>query len=231
MRRFGVSRFGGLAGLVVSLGAVVLAGCATGRTAEVKQLQARAAYERGVKDLEEGRTALGLAALQEAVTLDPDTALYHHWLGLAYLNLKNPQFLPKAVEALKRALELNPNNGDTQTSLGVAYAEQGKWAEAVQQYRKALDLPGYGNVEMTYHNLGWAYYNLNRLSEAEESFRLILKLDPKAPSAHYMLGVVLLKAGRRDEAKVEFRWARELAPETPFGLAAQQHLKALGEGG
>lgn len=228
MRGSGVSRFGGLIGAVVWLAAVLLGGCATGKEAEVKRLQARSVYERGLKDLEEGRTALGLSALQEAAVLDPDSPLYHNALGALHLNLKRN---PEALDELTRAVDLDPNFGDALHNLGVAYAEGGKWEEAIRMYKKALSLPAYGNLEGTHHNLGWAYYNLNRLQEAEESFRLVLKLEPNVASAHYLLGLVLLKAERRDEAKAEFRRARELAPDTPFGLAAQQHLKALGEGG
>ncbi len=228
MTRLGVSRFGGLAGTVIWLAAMLLAGCATGKAAEVKRLQARAAYERGLQDLEEGRTAMGLSALQEAVALEPDSPLYHNALGVLYLNLKQHR---EALEELKRAVDLDGNYGEALHNLGVAYAEEGKWEEAVRLYRKALSIPAYGNSDGTYHNLGWAYYNLNRLPEAEETFRLVLKLQPNMASAHYLLGLVLLKMARRDDAKVEFRRARELAPDTPFGLAAQQHLKALGEGG
>jgi Tfp pilus assembly protein PilF len=228
MRRFGVSRFGGVAGAVLWAAAVLLGGCATGKEAQVKRLQAQAAYERGLKDLEDGRMSLGLAALQEAVALEPNTALYHNALGVVYLNLKRQ---PQALEELKRAIELDGNYGEALHNLGVAYAEDGKWEDAVRMYKKALSLPAYGNTEGTYHNLGWAYYNLSRLKEAEETFRFVLRLEPNTVSAHYLLGLVLLKAERRDEAKAEFRRARELAPDTPFGLAAQQHLKALGEGG
>ena len=229
MTRLGVSRFGGLAGTVIWLAATLLAGCAMGKAAaEVKRLQAQAAYERGLKDLEEGRTALGLSALQEAAALDSDRALYHNDLGVLYLNLKR---LPEAFQELKRAVDLDGTYGEALHNLGVAYAEEGKWEEAVRLYKKALSVPAYGNSDGAYHNLGWAYYNLNRLQEAEETFRLVLKLQPNMASAHYLMGLVLLKMERRDEAKVEFRRAKELAPDTPFGLAAQQHLKALGEGG
>lgn len=228
MRRVGVSRFGGVAGAVLWAAAVLLGGCATGKEAQVKRLQAQAAYERGLKDLEEGRMSLGLAALQEAVALDPSTALYHNALGVVYLNLKRQ---PEALEELRRAVELDGNYGEALHNLGVAYAEAGKWEDAIRMYKKALSLPTYGNTEGTYNNLGFAYYNLNRLKEAEETFRFLLRLEPNTVSAHYLLGLVLLKAERRDEAKAEFRRARELAPDTPFGLAAQQHLKALGEGG
>jgi len=228
MRRVGVSRFGGVAGAVLWAAAVLLGGCATGKEAQVKRLQAQAAYERGLKDLEEGRTALGLAALQEAVALDPSMALYHNALGVVYLDLKRQ---PEALGELKRAIELDEKYGEALHNLGVAYAVAGKWEDAVRMYKKALSLPAYGNTEGTYHNLGWAYYNLNRLKEAEETFRFLLRLDPNMVAAHYHLGLVLLKAERRDEARAEFRRARELAPDTPFGVAAQRHLKALGEGG
>ena len=85
--------------------------------------------------------------------------------------------------------------------------------------------------DLYWTNLGWAYYNLDRLREAEESFRVVLRLSPKLVSAYYHLGLVLVKAGRRDEARAAFRQARELGPDTPLGLSAKEHLKALGEGG
>lgn len=222
-----VSRFGVLTGALLWAVAVLVAACATGKEAEVKRLQARSVYEGADRDLREGRTALGLSALQEAVALAPDVPLYHNALGAVYLDLKRQ---PEALDELKRAVDLDGTYGAALHNLGVAYAEGGKWEEAVRTYKKALALPAYGNID-TYNNLGWAYYNLNRLQEAEEVLRLALKLDPKMVAASYHLGLVLVREGRRDEAKVEFRRARELAPDTPFGLAAQQHLKALGEGG
>jgi Tfp pilus assembly protein PilF len=223
-----LSRFRGRSGVVACLVTAALAGCAAGKAAQVTRLQAQSAYERGLTDLAEGRTSLGLAALQEAAQLDPSVPLYHNALGLLYINLKRQ---PDALEAFKRAVELDGNYGEAQHNLGVAYAEGGRWEEAIRAYRRALSLPGYANQEVAYHNLGWAYFNVGRLQEAEESFRLVLRIDPNMASAHYQLGLVLLKGGRRDGAKAAFRRARELAPDTPFGLAAQEHLKALGEGG
>ena len=228
MTRVRVSRFGAVPAAVVSVAAMLLVGCASGKVAEVKRLQAQAAYERGAKDLDEGRTAMGLSALQEAVALDPDSPLYHNALGVVYLNLK---LQAEALEELKRAVDLDGTYGGALHNLGVAYAMGAKWEEAVRTYKKALALSGYSNLEGTYSNLGLAYYNLGRLREAEEVLRLALKLDPRMAAASYHLGLVLLKAGRQSEAKAEFLRARNLEPDTPFGLAAQQHLKALGEGG
>ena len=223
-----MSRFGERAQLILVLGTVFLVGCGTGKATEVKRLQARSAYEGGMTDLAEGRTSLGLGALKQAVALDPGVPVYRNALGLLYLSLKRQ---PEALEEFRRAVDLDSGYAEAQHNLGVAYAEGGKWEEAIQAYQKALGLPGYSAAEVAHHNLGWAYYNLNRLAEAEESFRLALRLDPNMAPAHYQLGLTLLKAGRREEAKVSFRRTRELAPETPFGVAAQRHLEALGEGG
>ena len=111
----------------------------------------------------------------------------------------------------------------------MALAESGRWEEAVQEYRKALALPGYAAALLAHHNLGWAYYNLGKLREAEEALTLTLRLEPSMASAHYHLGLVLLKAGRREEARASFSRARELAPESEVGQAAREHLRALGE--
>ena len=229
MRGLGVSRFGGLRWVVPGVVAALLAGCATtGKQAEVKRLQAQSAYERGVSEFNDGRMALAVSSLQEAIQLDPTVPQYYNALGLVYLGLQRN---PEAAEELKRAVELDPKYGEARHHLGAAYAVLGKWQEAIREYRGALTIPAYSNLENTYHNLGWAYYNTDRLQEAEESFRVVLQLDPKMASAYYHLGLVLVKAGRRDEARTAFRQARELAPETPLGLAASEHLKALGEGG
>lgn len=231
MRGWGVSRLA--AGtVVIPLAAALLAGCGllreAEREAEVRRLRAQSTYERAMTDLGEGRTAIGLSGLQEAVSLDPANATYRNALGVAYLGLKRNQ---EALAELSRAVELDRAYGDAHHNLGTVYAETGKWEEAVRAYKEALSAPGYSNYEGTYHNLGWAYYNLGRLQEAEESFRLVLKLAPRATSAYYMLGLVLLKGGHRDEARVAFRRARELGPDTPYGMAAERHLRALGEGG
>ncbi|HET6366959.1 MAG TPA: hypothetical protein VFG27_07025, partial [Pseudomonadales bacterium] len=68
----------GVRALVAALAALVLSagGCATSKEAQVRKIQARNAYDQGGNNLREGRVSLGLAALQEAVQLDPENPLY-----------------------------------------------------------------------------------------------------------------------------------------------------------
>ncbi len=212
-----------------------LAACATGREAEVSRLRAQAVYERALTELClnrpraepcEPRISAGLAALQEAISLDPQQAVYPNTLGLVRLNLKN---LPQAMDAFKKALELNPDYAEAQHNLGVTLAESGQWEEAIKAYQKALAIPTNAHAESVYTNMGWAYYNLDRLNEAESALRQALRLEPTLGPAYYHLGLVLLKAGQREEAKAAFHRVLELAPDSEFGRAARAHLKALGE--
>ncbi len=213
--------------LLLGLALTLLAGCATGKEAEARRLRARASFELAMTELREGRTSTGLAVLQEAISLNPQEPVYHNTLGLVRLSLKN---LPQAMEAFRKALELNPDYADAHQNLGVALAEAGRWEEAIKAYQKALVIPTFANPEAVYTNLGWAYYNLDRLGEAESALQQALRLDPALEAAHYHLALVLFKAGRREEAKSAFRRVRELAPNSAFGRAAQAHLNALGEG-
>ena len=210
------------------LAAALLGGCAMGRVSEMQRLQAQNAYERGLSQASQGQSALALSSFQEAVNLDPRAALYRDTLGLLLLDLR--QIEPSIAE-LKEAADLEPNRGDTYFHLGTALAEARRWDEAVTAYRKAIVLPSLTVLDLAHQNLGLAFFHLKRYREAEESLRFALSLDPQLQAAYYNLGLVVTAQNRPEEAKVLFRRARQIAPESPFGQAAVERLKALGDGG
>jgi Tfp pilus assembly protein PilF len=214
---------------------LAVAGCATAagsraeEAREMKPLQARASYERGVAHLRDGQPGPALGALQDAVTLDPSVALYANTLGVVLLD----QFrqVEPALAWFERAIKLEPAYGDAQLNHAIALAEARRWEEAVAGYRAALRLPTLTAPEVAHQNLGVALYNLKHYPEAEASLRFAISLDPAMAGAHYNLGLVLQAQERKDEARAAFRKARELAPDSLFGQAAVERLKALGEGG
>src|SRR5262245_25115512 len=100
------------------IAAILLAGCASNEPdQQVKRLQARAMYEQGIKHLEEKRVALGMAALQEAITLEPDNPLYRSALGVVQLDLGRRA---EAQELFQKAVELDPNYAEAHMNLGIA---------------------------------------------------------------------------------------------------------------
>ena len=198
------------------------------KRAEVQKLQARAAYDRALSYLNDRQPAGAIASLQEAININPESALYRDTLGVVLLELGRPDM---ALEHFKKAVELNPMYADAHFHMGTALAESRRWNEAVASYRKALELPTLTIPETANQNLGLALYHLKQYREAEQTLRFAISLDPKMQTAYYNLGLVFVAENRRDEAKAAFRQARQLAPDSPVGQAALDRLKALGEEG
>lgn len=207
----------------------LLPACATtSADDEMRRLEARSAYEAGVKSISDGRISLGLASLRQAAEVEPQNALYRNAVGAVLLNVGR---FPDAQAEFQKAVELDPTYADAYHNLGSAYAEQGKWEEAITAYKKALAQTIYSTPETTYNNLGYAYWALDRRTEAEEAFRAALQLEPKLVPSHFWLGVLLQKEGRKDEAKQHFQAARDLEPASLLGKRAAEVLKAIGDGG
>lgn len=216
------------AAVLLLLVLLLASACSAAQDREVQRLQARSSYEQGLKHLQEKRVSLGIVSLRDAVRLDPDSALYRNALGVVYLDLRQ---LADAQAEFEKAVALDAGYAEAQHNLGLAHAEQGRFAEAIGFYRKALANPTYSTPEVAYHNMGIAYLGLGRMQEAEESFRTALRLDGKLVAAHFGLATVLFRTGRNEEARAAFRAVRELDPGSPFAPAAAEALKALGGGG
>ena len=217
-----------LAPRLLLLVTALLPACATTAEDEIRKLEARSSYEAGVKSIAEGRVSLGLAALRQAAEIEPQNALYRNAVGAVLLNIGR---FPDAQVEFEKAVALDPTYADAFHNLGSAYAEQGKWDEAIGAYKKALAQTLYASPENTYNNLGYAYWALDRRKEAEDAFRAALQLEPKLVPSHFWLGVLLQKEGRKDEAKAHLRAARDIAPTSMLGQRAAEVLKVLGDGG
>jgi Tfp pilus assembly protein PilF len=225
-----VSRRHGICLVLMTFG-LLTSGCASKEAAqrtEVQKLQARAAYDRALSYINEKQPAPAMTALQEAINVNPSSALYRDTLGVVLLELGRPDM---ALEHFQKAVELQPMYADAHFHMGTALAESRRWDEAVTSYKKALELPTLTIPESANQNLGLALYHLKRYREAEQTLRFAISLDPKMQSAYYNLGLVFIAENRKDEAKAAFRQARQLGPDSPVGQAALDRLKALGEGG
>jgi len=215
-------------GVALALSVLLLPACASTQVSDSDRYRAQAAYDRALGHLRERQPSPALGALKEAVAVDPNVAVYRDTLGLVYLELGRPDL---AIEQLRRAAELDPKLADAHFHLGTAYAESARWEDAVASYRQALAQPTLGIPDLVHQNLGLALYHLKRYPEAESSLRFALSLDPKLQAGYYNLGLVLMAEKRPQEARAAFRRARELGPESPFGQAALERLKTLGDRG
>ena len=122
----------------------------------------------------------------------------------------------EAVNANKKAVELDPQDADAHNNLGVTLQDLGRLSEAEVSYSHAIALePGFAEAHC---NLGITLHTLQqpgRLEEAEESLRHAIALKPEFAEAHCNLGITLQELGRFEEAEVSFRQAIALNSNYP----------------
>ena len=94
---------------------------------------------------------------------------------------------------------------------GNAFKSQGKFADAIACYRRAIALkPDY--VEAL-NNLGATLKDQGKFGEAAACYRTALKYQPDYAEAHSNLGGVFWEQGDLDQAQSCFRQALELKPD------------------
>jgi tetratricopeptide (TPR) repeat protein len=147
----------------------------------------------------------------------------------------------KASEYYQRAVESLGDDLASLTELGTTMLDVGRYGEARSVFAKALNLVGKeargGDVScvMLLTNLGVASLGLygarpqeegdtDLLSEAEESFRAALSLEPHYIHAQTGLGASYYEQGRTDEAIEAFKRALEIDPDN---TTAQNNLRTL----
>jgi tetratricopeptide (TPR) repeat protein len=95
-------------------------------------------------------------------------------------------------------------------NLALALQQQGRFAEAGEQFARAVALdPDYITAR---YDWGVELLDHGRLLEAIEQFAAAVRLAPDYADAHLNLGTALLRAGRAAEAVPHFETALHLAP-------------------
>lgn len=99
-------------------------------------------FEKGAEAFGRGNYSAAIAAFDKAIAAQPGRATYHVFLAQSILLLdsRDDPALVRAVESLKRAIQINPRKGDPYHLLGVALVELRRDSEAVFALRKALQL-------------------------------------------------------------------------------------------
>lgn len=148
--------------------------------------------------------------LEEVIRTGKAYADAHHLLGLAYHLSGRSE---KAVEALDRALELNPRYHEAHVHRGIVLNELGRTDDAERAFRAAAEargserdgIPGHHAAKLANHHaeLGDAYAEVGALAEAIEQYRTALRLGPTFHDLRYRLARMLLEAGRSLEAREE----------------------------
>ena len=178
-------------------------------------------FNKGIASLASANYKDAVESLTQAVTLNPQDAIAHTKLGLAYSALGEHK---SAITAFKQAIKLNRAfvDADSYFRLGVAYLALSDYASAIDPLKQALygvkanaledrtkSTPAPSEAEIN-DALGRAYYGTGSYRLAVKAFENAVRLKPNFASAHYGLGLSYMEVGDKRSAEKEAQVLRKL---------------------
>jgi tetratricopeptide (TPR) repeat protein len=158
------------------------------------------------------------------VQLDPKNAVAWDRLGVA-LQARG-LFNDETEHAYRRAVDLDPQFAVAYAHLGRVLRRMGKVDESAPLYDRATEL---AKDSPTLVLVAESLQSEQQWDKSEPVLRRALEMDPKSPSALYLLGRTLIVLKRHQEAEPYLKTAIELSPQSfqAYNLLGQAYL-ALG---
>ncbi len=129
----------------------------------------------------------------------------HLWVQVLPVNTSQLKVDPRMIlqEAMMRhRAAQDPSDYMAHFNLGAAMQAMGKPEEAIEEYRRVLDLRP--DDAIARNSLGAALQSMGRIDEAIPEYQRALKARPDYFDARYNLGSALLAGGKAEEAAAEF---------------------------
>ena len=159
--------------------------------------EAEGRFNVGITHLREGRVDLAIDTIKQAIKADPKNAFFYKGLGTAYAA---KQKWGDAIDAYRKALELNPYFSDVRNDLGTALILSGKRDEGKKEFLTLFSDPTNPTPEMTARNLGQCYLEEKNYGEALTWYRSAISRAKNYPDAYLGAADALLGLGKLEEA-------------------------------
>lgn len=177
-----------------------LATTSPGATAAKATAELQALAKAGAAHLTAGRNDEAIAVYTDVIAKAPTCSDCYLNLGVGYTNKKQ---YAEAETALKKSIELKPDNVSAHSQLAAVYNVQRKFDLAAEESALAAKYSGGAggaatgggaNAEALY-NQGVALFNGGKFADAKTAFEGATKADPMLALAHYQLGMTALNLG------------------------------------
>jgi tetratricopeptide (TPR) repeat protein len=174
-----------------------------------------------------------IAEFQRAIAIDPNYSLPYAALARSYALLpitggaKPQDVMPKAREAVTRAIALDPPLSDAHAALAlVAGHYDYDWGTAEREFLRALDL----NSSNAQAHLFYSNSYLSPFGHHDEAIAEVQKaieLDPFSLPIQAFLGRTYVWARRYDDALAQFRKIDKMSPGFALNHERLSHLYAF----
>jgi len=151
-----------------------------------------------------------ISPLKQALTLDPDNLNAYTTLGMIYDELK----MHSASDSLyDTALIIFPENDLLLNNYAYSLADRGiRLKEALEMSKKAISMQPENGAYLD--TIGWIYYKLKQFNLALQYIKQSLDTREESAVVIQHLGDVYYEMGDHDNAKINWKKAFEMDPES-----------------
>ena len=136
---------------------------------------------------------------------------------------EDPATQIEAIEAYRKALELDPNHAAAHINLGTLFYNRQDYAKAEEHYRKAIDVDA--RYALAYFDLGNVLDETGRLQDAIRAYRQALLLAPTYADAHYNLALAYEKLKQPRKALGHWRSYVRMDQSGPWAVHARNQIR------
>ena len=172
-----------------------------------------------------GELTTALDEVKLALVSSPNLGEAYDLRGLIYAGLGDDVL---AQESFRRALQINPEDGDTMHNYGWYLCQQKQFNEAEALFQRAIALPKYLNTTRSLLTSGVCQARAGKWAEAEVALNKAYERDPNNPAAAVNLSEVLLHRGEYERARFYVRRVNAVAEQSnaqTLWLAARIEMK------
>jgi len=149
-----------------------------------------------------------LKALLRKKKFKKDSGVYYA-LGIAY---DDKEEYDKAIEAYKKAVEINPQREEAYNNMGIAHKNKKEYDKAIEAYKKAVEINPQKD-EAYYNNMGNAYGDKKEYDKAIEAYEKAVEINPQREEAYYNMGNSYRNKKEYDKAIEAYKKAVEINPQ------------------
>ena len=152
---------------------------------------------------------------------------YYELVDSAEVNIKEKRW-DRAESFLKELLRSYPddnNNSLIISNLATVQRYQGKVSEAIRNYSFAINMTP--NAVTLLKNRASLYLEVDSVARALSDYDRILSLDEKDEESRYYHGILSLRVGNLDEAKLDFDYILYYNPASGLGREGLAHYNKI----
>jgi tetratricopeptide (TPR) repeat protein len=178
------------------------------RQAAASASDERPALAAAARLAQEARQVEAERALRSIVTMRPESAVAHWWLGRVYENLNRIADARKEYEAIVPVALTG--RATLYAAIGRLSHTEGDFARAKEAFEQRLRLTP--NDPVAHKDLAWILIEQDSTEAAFKELTAVVALEPRDAEAHAAIGRLHFDAGRHAEAIGALRRALDLQP-------------------